>query len=127
MNAAELPDILLLAYLGDAAMELIVRKYLISIPGMTPQKCNERSLSFVTAVKQAEAARRLNDKFTEDEAQIFKYGKNAKSNSVPRSASLYTYRTATGLEAVFGYNHINGLDSRNEELFTLGFPENDGQ
>ncbi|MBE6551463.1 MAG: ribonuclease III [Ruminococcaceae bacterium] len=118
----ELPDVLLLSYLGDSVFEVLVRERLIKIKGANPQSCNKESLSYVSAPFQAEAAKRLADHFSEDEAEIFRHGKNAKSNSNPRNTSLYTYRIATGLEAVFGYNYYINNNERNRELFELGFP-----
>lgn len=118
----ELPDVLLLSYLGDSVFEILVRERLIKRKGANPQNCNKESLLYVSAPHQAEAAKRLNEYFTEEESEIFRYGKNAKSNSNPRNTSLYTYRIATGLEAVFGYNYYIGNNERNRELFELGFP-----
>ena len=119
----ELPDILLLSYLGDSAFEILVREHLIKMPGANPQKCNKEALMYVSAPHQAEAAKRLMEHFTETESDIFRLGKNAKSNSNPRNTSLYTYRLATGLEAVFGYNYYIGDNKRNRELFHIGFLE----
>ncbi len=45
---------LLLAYLGDAVMEVLVRKYVIE-KETTPAACNKLALSFVTAKGQSEA------------------------------------------------------------------------
>jgi len=61
--------------------------------------------------------------FTEEEEAIFKRGKNHKSASNPRNCDVYTYRLATGLEAVFGYNYLIGKTQRNQELFNIGYSE----
>ena len=47
-------DLLLLAYLGDAVMEVLVRKYLIG-KFSTSAECNRQALSFVTARCQSSA------------------------------------------------------------------------
>lgn len=111
---------LILAYLGDAVMEVLVRKHVVSI-GKTSAECNALALSFVTAQKQSEAIKNKMEHLTEEEKSIFTRGKNAKANSAPRNIDLYSYRLATGLEAVFGYNELMGNTKRNEELFSLLF------
>ena len=111
---------LLLAYLGDAVMEVLVRKYVITKESSSA-KCNALALNFVTAKSQSEAVKAHLDFFTQEEKDIFTRGKNAKSNSAPRNIDLYSYRLATGLEAVFGFNELMGRRERNEELFRVLF------
>ena len=120
-NMAEMIDSpLLLAYLGDAVMEVLVRKHVITKES-TSAKCNALALNFVTAKSQSEAIKKNLDLLTEDEKNIFTRGKNAKSNSAPRNIDLYSYRLATGLESVFGYNELSEKRERNEELFKALF------
>ena len=111
---------LLLAYLGDAVMEVLVRRYVIGRKTNSAD-CNALALEFVTAKSQSEAIKGKIDLLTEEEKNIFTRGKNAKSNSGPRNIDPYSYRLATGLEAVFGYNELKGNRSRNEELFKILF------
>jgi len=120
-----IPDILLLSYVGDAVFELIVREMLVKENAATPFSCNKKALGFVSAPMQARGARRLISIFTPEENDVFRRGKNAKSASNPRNTSIYTYRLATGLEAVFGYNHLSGNDERNRKLFEYGFLTSD--
>ena len=107
---------LLLAYLGDAVMEVLVRQYVITQRSNSAD-CNTLALQFVTAKNQSEAIKNKLDLLTEDERAIFTRGKNSKSNSGPRNIDPYSYRLATGLEAVFGYNELKGERERNEALF----------
>ena len=111
---------LVLAYLGDAVMEVMVRRHLIGFCKNNAE-CNRLALEFVTASRQSEAIKKNMDLLTEEEADIFRRSKNEKSASHPRNTDLYSYRLATGLEAVFGYNHLKGNHDRNEELFSLLF------
>lgn len=121
MEEAKTPSPLLLAYLGDAVMEVMVREHLILQPGMTGAKCNQMALEFVTAAHQAEAAKRVRDLLTEEEQELFTRAKNAKSNTVPRNVSIFTYRLATAWEALFGYHALRGEQERNRELFYAGY------
>ena len=107
---------LLLAYLGDAVMEVLVRKHVLP-QGKNSAECNKLALNFVTAKKQSEAIKKGLDHLTEEEKSLFTRAKNTKAPSNPRNTDLYSYRLATGLEAVFGYNSLLGRDLRNEELF----------
>lgn len=111
---------LLLAYLGDAVLEVLVRKHLIS-RCLTSAECNRLALEFVTAKKQSEAIKNHREALTSEEEEVFVRGKNAKSHHHPANTDLYSYRLATGLEAVFGYNECLGKRERNEELFRLFF------
>ena len=114
------PSPLLLAYLGDAVMEVLVRRYLISVHSDNAS-CNRAALSFVTAKSQSEAIRKNLEILTEEERALFTRAKNAKASSGPRNIDLYSYRLATALEAVFGYNAWLGKDDRNHEIFSILF------
>ena len=117
---------LLLAYLGDSVMEVLVRKYVIT-KETSSAACNTLALSFVTAKAQSRAVKDNLDFLTEEERDIFTRGKNAKSSSAPRNIDLYSYRLATGLEAVFGYNELKGERERNEVLFQKLFLEENAE
>ena len=103
-------------------MEVLVRRYVIG-QKTNAADCNELALQFVTAKRQSEAIKGKIDLLTEEEKAIFTRGKNAKSNSGPRNIDPYSYRLATGLEAVFGYNELKGERDRNEKLFRMLFFE----
>ncbi len=115
-------DSLMLAYLGDAVWELLVRERLFETVPQGNTAANKLALGFVTALAQSEALERLAPHFTEEEAGVYRRGKNAKTHNTPKSVSAYEYHKATGLEAVFGYNYIMGRQERNKELFTIAFP-----
>jgi ribonuclease-3 family protein len=114
-------DSLMLAYLGDSVWELFVREKLFySVPEGTSE-ANRQALSFVTASAQVKALEKIEPHFTEEEADVYRRGKNAKTNNTPKSVSRYEYRKATGLEAVFGYNYLLNRQERNKELFKIAF------
>ncbi|MBQ3866063.1 MAG: ribonuclease III [Clostridia bacterium] len=122
MNEKELSP-LLLAYLGDAVLEVLVRERLIREEKDTGA-CTRAALAYITASSQAAAVKRARPHFTPEEEEIFLHARNAKSHSAPRNTDLYTYRLATGLEAVFGMLRLRGDRERMEALFRLAyFPE----
>ena len=87
---------------------------------MPPERLHEEALRFVTAASQAEAAGRILAHLSEKEADIYRRGRNAKAH-VPKSATPAQYRSATGLECVFGYLHLLNEGERARELFELAF------
>ena len=122
MFDAEKIDVKMLAYLGDSVYETLVREYILTEhKALTAADANRVALDFVTARRQSEVTEKLKAVLTEEEADIFRRGKNAKTPSVPKSASLYEYRLATGLETLFGYNYLCGRGDRNRELFNIAF------
>lgn len=110
-----------LAYLGDCVIELKVREHLVESGISGSGNLNRASLSFVKASAQAQAMRRLIPILTEEEAAIFKRGRNMSGGNVPKSATMSEYRTATGMEVLFGYLHIEGKLDRIAELFALAY------
>ncbi|KXB37593.1 Mini-ribonuclease 3 [Aerococcus christensenii] len=112
---------LTLAYLGDAAWEIAVRRYLIESGLRRPNDLHQAATHFVSAYGQAQLAGALIEEgfFTETELTIFKRGRNSQSHSSAKHTDIHTYRVATGFEAVCGYLFLENLE-RFEELCTKG-------
>jgi ribonuclease-3 family protein len=111
---------LLLAYLGDAQMELMIRKRLV-LKGGKIGDLNKQTDALVSAKAQVVALEKLLPVFTEEEMAVFKRGKNVHTNSVPKSVTQLQYRKATGLEAVFGYLCLKNDTERMEELIDIAY------
>ena len=62
---------------------------------------------------------------TEEEAQIFRRGKNSHTHAAPKSATPQEYAKATGLEALFGALYLLGRTERLNELFAIMMKEDD--
>lgn len=110
---------LTLAYLGDAVFELKVRSHLVAKANMPVNQLNKKAKSFVKAQAQAQMYHRLEELLTEEEMAVMKRGRNAKSHTSAKNASINDYRHATGVEALFGYLFIKGDEERISELFGL--------
>lgn len=111
-----------LAYLGDSVLEVCVRTYLVTERGLsTSAHLNRASLDFVRASAQSEAVGRMEPHFTEEEAAVYRRGRNMGHGNVPKSASVAEYRRATGMEVLFGYLHLTGQTERLDHLFRLGY------
>ena len=114
-------DSLMLAYLGDSVWELFVREKLFFDVPEGNAMANKLALSYVTAAAQVKALEKIESLFTEEEADVYRRGKNTKTSNTPKSVTRYEYRKATGLEAVFGYNYLMNRQDRNKELFNAAF------
>ena len=118
-----LPSVLALAYLGDAAHSLYVRKMLIAKGLSKSSDLNRESLKYVTAAKQAELYRRVEDLLLEDERDVFRRASNSTHLNRPKNASGKDYRTATGFEAVLGMLYWIGDDERFKLLLDTAHTE----
>ncbi len=112
-----------LAYLGDSVLEALVREALILKGLVKSAHLNKEALNYVTAVNQNKAFLKIEPILTEDEASIFKRGKNCSHLNIPKSASALEYKNATGFEAIFGYLHLTKDSERIRELFSAAYPE----
>ena len=112
-----------LAYLGDAVLELLVRERLLEQGYTTSKKLNAAALRFVRATEQAAAMERILPLLTEEELGAFHRGRNIGHTNTPKSASVAEYRSATGMEALFGYLHMTGERARIRELFEYAYPK----
>ena len=107
---------LTLAYLGDCIYELIVRSMLVEQGIMHVSDLNKAAVSHVRAGAQAKLMQGIEQELTEDELAVYHRGRNAKSASIPKNASVAEYRAATGFEALLGYLYLQGKIDRILEL-----------
>lgn len=76
-----------------------------------------KAVRYVRAAGQAEAFRIISPRLSEKETDIYKRGRNANTTKAPKNAKLSDYRTATGVEALFGWLWLTGEQNRAAELF----------
>jgi len=108
-----------LAFLGDCVYEVLVREWVIKNGDANAEKLHMRAVEFVRAKAQSQAVDIIEPLLTQEEADIYKRGRNSNNSTVPRSSNPKDYRRATGLEALFGYLHITGEGERMRELFEV--------
>jgi len=109
-----------LAYVGDAVFELIIRQYLISLPNHKSQHMHKQATSFVSAKAQHELLNKWLPHLMEEELDIVKRGRNAKSGTPPKNASVTDYRHATAFECLVGYLYMSSQTERLEQLIAIG-------
>ena len=102
-----------LAYIGDAIYEIVIRTIVMSAGNMSVNKYHKKSSSMVKASAQKEVFEKIEP-----------FGRNSKSGSVAKNASMMDYRKATGVEALVGYLYLAGDMDRIIELIGIGFDLN---
>ncbi len=110
---------LVLAFVGDAIYGLLVRERLVLIANTSVGNLHRKSVKYVSAKAQAAAIDKIEKDLTEEEDRIFKRGRNASVNSVPKNADVADYHKATGFEALFGYLYLSNQHERIAYLFDL--------
>jgi len=110
-----------LAYLGDAVLELMTRKHLLESGVTDAGKLNRMALDCVKAVNQSRGVERILPLLSEEEAAIYRRGRNAHGISAPKSASVGEYRRATGMEALFAYLYLGGEEERMRQLYRAAY------
>ena len=113
---------LALAQIGDTVCDLYARIYLNDQFARSPHELHLAASKYVCAAGQAAAYHRMELHLTEEEAAVFRRGRNAHSSTMPKNASAADYHTATGLEAMVGWLFLSGADARLSELMTFYFP-----
>ena len=111
---------LTLAYIGDGVYDLIIRTMIVEQGNAPVNKLHKRVSNLVKAPAQMELFHIIEEILTEEELAVYKRGRNAKSFSTAKNASLTDYRIATGLEALIGYLYLTNQLTRILELIKMG-------
>lgn len=118
---------LTLAYIGDAIYEIIVRSLLVENGNAPVGKLHKRASQIVKAEAQKESMAKIEPLLTEAEFAVYKRGRNAKSYTSAKNASVIDYRIATGFEALIGYLYLEGKNERLLELVKVGLEDKIGK
>lgn len=108
---------LTLAYIGDAVYEMVIRTVIVERANKAANELHKKTVKYVQAGTQAAMINALQDILTEDELAVFKRGRNAKSNTSAKNASITDYRKATGFEALIGFLYL--MDDMDRVLFLV--------
>ena len=110
---------LVVAYIGDAYFHLYVRTRLLNVTRKI-SKLHDLSSEIVSAVAQAAAYKEIKLLLTDEEREIFRRGRNAKSHA-PRSATVEEYHASTGFENLLGELFLRKNFRRLDEICELAF------
>ncbi len=115
---AKLLNPLTLAYLGDAVLDQHVRTYIVLKLQSKPHRLHQVAKRYVSAKSQAQTLDYLMEKdyLTEEEQDIMRRGRNAKSHTKAKNTDIQTYRKSSGLEAVLGYLYLEQEETRLSSL-----------
>jgi ribonuclease-3 family protein len=103
---------LTLAYIGDAIYDLVIRTIVVERGNSSANKLHRKVVSYVNARVQARMIEALESELTQEEETVYHRGRNAKSYTVAKNATVIEYRKATGLEALCGYLYLQGRQER---------------
>lgn len=118
-NARNLSPVTL-AFVGDAVYSLYVREKLVLSTHFGTGTLQKLTSSEVSAHGQSGLLEKIMPLFTEEEADIFRRGRNAKKPTKSKNASVAEYNRSTGFEAVLGYLYLTGQYDRISELLENG-------
>ncbi len=111
---------LTLAYIGDAIYDLVIRTVVVERANRAANELHKRTVKYVQAGVQAAMIEALSEELTEDEVAVYKRGRNAKSHTSAKNASIQDYRKATGFEALMGFLYLTGQTDRMLYLIRMG-------
>lgn len=110
---------LTLAFVGDTVFDLLVRTELVVEANRPVNALSKTASKRVCASAQAESIKKVLPYLTEEETDVFKRGRNAKTGGIPKNATSADYHHATGLESLFGWLYLKNRTERIEELYLL--------
>lgn len=111
-----------LAYIGDGVYELYVRTRVMEENENLPaHKLHKKTVQYVKARSQSNSIEAMLPFMNEDEAAVYRRGRNAKSNTSPKNADMMEYRRATGFEALVGFLYLSDEEDRLNELMNIAY------
>ena len=117
---------LALAYLGDAVYDMVIRTLVCGMGNGKVKNFHKMTSGIVKAESQAKLVKEILPELSEEETAVYRRGRNAKSATSAKNASIVDYRVATGFEALLGYLYLKQDMDRTLELVKSGL-EKTGQ
>lgn len=111
---------LTLAYIGDGIYDLVIRSMMVAKGNAHVNDLHRRTSKLVKAHAQSELIGLLQPELTEEELAVYRRGRNAKSFTMAKNATVADYRRATGFEALMGYLYLEDQMDRMMELILTG-------
>lgn len=116
---------IVLAYIGDAVYEVFIRQYVISLANHRPNHLHRLSTQYVSAKAQAKSLQAWLPLLTEEETDIVKRGRNAKSGTSAKNADILEYRHSTAFESLIGYLYYTKQFERLQYLLMVSIDRNE--
>lgn len=107
---------LTLAYVGDAVYEIFVRQRLLTLGHVRVNDLHKSAVRYVRANAQARALSALGPSLTEEEQDVARRGRNAKSHAAPKGSDGAEYAASTAFETLVGFLYLSGRAERLAEV-----------
>ncbi len=114
---------LTLAFIGDCVFDLIIRTVVVERGNRAANGLHKTKSAIVKAQTQAEMIELLLPELTSEEEAVYRRGRNAKSYTTAKNATIGDYRKATGFEALIGYLYLQDNMDRVLYLVKKGLQE----
>ena len=111
---------LTLAFIGDCVFDLVIRTVVVERGNRAANGLHKTKSAIVKAQTQAQMIEALLPELSSEEESVYRRGRNAKSYTSAKNASIGDYRKATGLEALVGYLYLMDRTDRVLELVKKG-------
>ena len=111
-----------LAFIGDCVFDLVVKTVIVETANCPSNVLHKKTSAIVKANSQARMSEFFvnNNILNDEELNIMRRGRNAKSYTHAKNASVLDYRKATGVEALIGFLYLEGRLKRIVELDSVG-------
>ena len=123
----DIPDVdirtyspLTLAFIGDGIYDLIIRTMIVGMGNTRASQLHQHTSHLVKAHSQSVMIEHMLPHMTDEEAAVYKRGRNAKSPTMAKNATMGDYRRATGFEALMGYLYLSDRLERIVDLIQIG-------
>lgn len=123
----QIPDVdirtyspLTLAYIGDGIYDLVIRSLVVAKGNTRAGELHKRTSQIVKAHTQAMMIDVLLPLLSKEEEEVYRRGRNAKSPTMAKNATMTDYRKATGFEALMGWLYLRDEFVRIVELVKNG-------
>ena len=112
-------NLLPLAFIGDSVHTLFVREHCLNNPNFKMENYHTQASKFCKASSQAKALALLQKYLTDEEKEIVRRGRNAKSKHHAKNASIADYTHATAFEILIGFLYLANNQERLNEILNL--------
>lgn len=123
IQSAKILNPQVLAFVGDGVYTMYVRNMIVLNHSGKSGELHKQTSLVVKAKSQSETIEKLLPLLTEDEMDVFKRGRNYKTQSTAKNSSVQEYHRATGFEAVIGFLYLSGQTERLNEILKLSVGE----
>lgn len=109
---------IVLAFIGDGVHTLYVRDRVVKNSNLLVNRCHINSAKFCNAKSQATKLDLIMNNLTEEEHDIVRRARNAKTHNIAKNSDIETYKKATAFEALVGYIYLKGDYDRLKQILS---------